>query len=346
VTRPVAGPRRIAMTKPSPKIRVEHLRVGEEEAGERLDRFLVTRLPEFSRARIQELIAEGHVLVAGRPARSSHKVVEGESAQVEIVSRPPLAASAEDIPLDILYEDDGVIVVNKPANMVVHAGAGHRHGTLVNALLNRFGNLATISGAERPGIVHRLDIGTSGAIVVARTDAAHRALAAQFLARQVGKIYLALVHGRIAQAKGDIDLPVARDLHRRTRMTTKRREGRAARTDWRVLSRIGEFTLLEVQLHSGRTHQIRVHMSAIGHPIVGDTVYGAPRAPRIEGRALPALNRPFLHSARITFAHPATGKPVTVRAPLDPALRQYLDTLASISGAGPSFIDAALREFL
>jgi 23S rRNA pseudouridine1911/1915/1917 synthase len=334
------------MNKPSPPIRVEHLRVSAEEAGERLDRFLVNKLPEFSRARIQELIAEGHVLIAGRAARSSHKVSEGESAQVEIVARPPLAASPEDIAIDVLYEDADIIVVNKPAHMVVHAGAGHHHGTLVNALLNRFGNLATGSGAERPGIVHRLDSGTSGAIVVARNDAAHRALAAQFLARSVEKIYLALVHGRVAEASGSINLPVARDLKRRTRMTTKRSSGRVARTDWRVMARLGEFTLLEVQLHSGRTHQIRVHMSAIGHPIVGDTTYGAPREPRVDGKPLPVLNRPFLHSARITFIHPSAAKPVTVRAPLDPQLRQYLDSLAGGGGANRSLIDASLREFL
>jgi 23S rRNA pseudouridine1911/1915/1917 synthase len=333
------------MPKPSPPTRVEHLRVTPEDSGQRLDRFLVTRLPEFSRARIQELIAEGHVLVAGRPARSSHKVMEGESAQVEIVSRPPLAAAPEDIPLDILYEDADVIVVNKPAHMVVHAGAGHHRGTLVNALLNRYGKLATAAGAERPGIVHRLDSGTSGAIVVARNDAAHRGLAAQFLARQVEKIYIALVHGRVAQANGSIDLPVARDLRRRTRMTTKRRGGRTARTDWRVIARIGEFTLLQVQLHSGRTHQIRVHMAAIGHPIVGDTVYGAPHELRVDRKLLPALNRPFLHSALITFVHPATGKPVTVRAPLDHLLRQYLDSLAATS-AGASSIGVSIREFL
>ncbi len=334
------------MSKTSPPTRVEHLRVTVEDAGERLDRFLVTRLPEFSRARIQELIAEGHVLIAGRPARSSHRVVESESVQVGIVSRPPLAAEPEDIPIKVLYEDADVIVVNKPANMVVHAGAGHHRGTLVNALLNRFGNLATVSGAERPGIVHRLDSGTSGAIVVARNDAAHRALAAQFFAREVEKIYLALVHGTITQEKGSIDLPVARDLRRRTRMTTKRRGGRTARTDWRVLARLGEFTLLEVQLHSGRTHQIRVHMSAIGHPIVGDTVYGAPREPRVDGQLLPALNRPFLHSARITFVHPVNGRPVTVRAPLDAKLREYLDSLATATGAGPSLIGVSIREFL
>jgi 23S rRNA pseudouridine1911/1915/1917 synthase len=334
------------MNKPSPPIRVEHFRVSAEEAGERLDRFLVNKLPEFSRARIQELIAEGHVLIAGRAARSSHKVAEGESAQVEIVARPPLAASPEDIPIDVLYEDADVIVVNKPAHMVVHAGAGHPRGTLVNALLNRFGNLATAPGAERPGIVHRLDSGTSGAIVVARTEAAHRALAAQFLARSVGKIYLALVHGRVAEPRGSIDLPVSRDLRRRTRMTTKRKGGRVARTDWSVLTRLGDFTLLEVQLHSGRTHQIRVHMSAIGHPIVGDTAYGAPREPRVDGKPLPALNRPFLHSARITFIHPTTAQPITVRAPLDPQLRQFLDGLAGAGGATRSLIDASLREFL
>jgi 23S rRNA pseudouridine1911/1915/1917 synthase len=334
------------MRKPSLPARVEHFRVTAEESGLRLDRFLVSRLPEFSRARIQELIAEGHVLVAGRAARSSHKVSEGESAQVEIVSRPPLSATPEDIPIELLYEDADVIVVNKPAHMVVHAGAGHRSGTLVNALLHRFGKLSNASGAERPGIVHRLDSGTSGAIIVARTDAAHRALAAQFFAREVEKIYIALVHGRVAQEKGSVDLPVARDLRRRTRMTTKRKAGRVAKTDWHVLARLADFTLIEVNLHTGRTHQIRVHMAALGHPIVGDTIYGAPRSPRVNRELLPALDRPFLHSARITFAHPADAKSVTVRAPLDHTLRRYLDSLATATGTPSSLIDAALREFL
>ncbi len=313
--------------------------VAAEHAGARLDCYLAERLPELSRTRIQELIDEGRARVNGAPARRAHRVAAGEAIEIAIVPRPPLAAVPEAIPLDVLYEDDDLAVVNKPAGMVVHAGAGAARGTLVNALLHRYGS------ALRPGIVHRLDRGTSGVLVIARNDLAHRKLAEQFRARQVEKTYLALVHGRLERDRGTIALPIARDLRRRTRMTARRREGREARTDWRVLARLDGFTLVEVALHTGRTHQIRVHFSALRHPVVGDALYGAPREVRAgKGVALPPLGRNFLHAARICFLHPRTGAPVEVRAALPQELREYLDRLVAALGAGS--IDAALQAYI
>jgi 23S rRNA pseudouridine1911/1915/1917 synthase len=216
---------------------------------------------------------------------------------------------------------------------------------VVNALLHRYRALSSLAGALRPGIVHRLDKDTSGALVVARNDAAHASLARQFAGRQVRKTYIALVHGRLPRDCGTIVLPIARDLHRRTRMTTRRREGRAARTGWRVLARLDGFTLVEVDLLTGRTHQIRVHFSAQGHPVVGDTVYGAPRAPRAGRVSLAPLGRNFLHAARIEFAHPSTQQVIAVRAPLPPALSDWLAGLAAVAGSGSKEIDAALRPY-
>jgi 23S rRNA pseudouridine1911/1915/1917 synthase len=341
-----ANPRNQNSSNGDPAAHTSHLRVAAEDVGERLDRYLVAQLPELSRTRIQELIAEERVLVAGHPARASHRVAEGESVQIEVLSRPPLAAEAEDIPIELLYEDDDIVVVNKRAGMIVHSGAGQSRGTLVNALLHRLGALSTAAGPIRPGIVHRLDRGTSGTLVVARNDAAHRSLSEQFGAREVEKVYLTLVHGHMTEENGTIQLPVARDLLRRTRMTTKRREGREARTDWRVIARIGPFTLLEIQLHTGRTHQIRVHLSAVGHPVVGDAVYGAPREPIVQGVKLSKLGRPFLHAARIGFVHPTSGKRMSFRAPLDEGLRKYLVEIAGAAGTSQASIDAALKAYL
>ena len=324
---------------------LESLRVEPQDAGQRLDRYLAARLPKLSRTRLAELIDQGRVRVNGGPAKRSHRLVDGESVEVEVLPRPPLEAAPEDLALDILYEDDDIVAVNKPAGMVVHAGAGHASGTVVNALLHRYRALSGVAGALRPGIVHRLDKDTSGVLLVARTDEAHANLADQFAARQVKKTYLALVHGRLEKDSGTIGLPIARDLRRRTRMTTRRREGRAARTDWRVLARLGDYTLVEVDLHTGRTHQIRVHFSALGHPLVGDTLYGAPREPRVARRAIAPLGRNFLHAARVAFTHPATQKPIAVRAPLPGALRDWLDCLAAAAGSAPGEIDAALEGF-
>jgi 23S rRNA pseudouridine1911/1915/1917 synthase len=331
---------------PSSNTQIEHLRVTSDEAGQRLDRYLAAKLPQLSRTRIQELIAEGRVLIAGKSARASLRVDDGASVQVEVVGRPALSAEAENIPIEILHEDDDLVVVNKPAGMIVHGGAGESHGTLVNALLHRLGKLSSTGGAVRPGIVHRLDRGTSGTLVVARNDETHRALAKQFGAREVEKIYITLVHGRMKGETGKIELPVSRDLLRRTRMTTRRREGREARTDWKVLARVGGFTLLEVRIHTGRTHQIRVHLAAIGHPVIGDTVYGAPRETEVEGKKLAPLGRPFLHAALIGFMHPSNGERVTFRAPLEDGLRTYLAEVVAAADADQAAIDAALRAYL
>jgi 23S rRNA pseudouridine1911/1915/1917 synthase len=267
---------------------------------------------------------------------------------IEIPPTPPAAVEAEPIPLDILYEDEDVAVINKPAGMIVHPGAGAHAGTLVAALLNRFGGsgLSAIGGPLRPGIIHRLDKDTSGAILVARTDEAHRKLVDDFRERRIDKTYVALLHGSIKGQSGSVELAIARDLRRRSRMTARRREGRDARTDWRILLRLKNYTLIEAGLHTGRTHQIRVHFSALSCPVVGDTLYGAPRQERAASVLLPPLDRNFLHAARIAFVHPRTGRRIEVRAPLPPQLVEYLAALARAVQADPASVDAAMREFL
>ena len=322
--------------------------VSAEDAGQRLDRFLVSQLPELSRARIQSLMDEGRVQVDGASRRASHRVAPGEHVAVEIPPPQPAGVEAEAIPLDVLYEDADVAVVNKPAGMIVHPGAGANAGTLVAALLHRFGSggLSTIGGPLRPGIVHRLDKQTSGAIIIARTDEAHRKLVEDFQERLVQKTYVALLHGKIKGEAGTVDFPVSRDLRRRSRMTARRREGRAARTDWRVRLRLGAFTFVEADLRTGRTHQIRVHFSALGCPVVGDTLYGAPRQERADSQLLAPLGRNFLHAARVAFDHPRTAKRIEIRAPLPAELRDYLVALGSAAKADRTLIDALLREYL
>jgi len=289
----------------------------------RLDRVVQERLPEHSRSRIQQWIKAGHVRVNGAAARPSHTVRAGEMLEVEPAAPPPLAAVPEALPLTILYEDEDLVAIDKPAGMVVHAGAGVARGTLVNALLHRFGQLSSVGGAMRPGIVHRLDRYTSGVMLAAKNDAAHRKLAAQFSGRRVEKVYLALVHGRVAHDAGRIERPIARDPVHRTRMTARLERGRAAWSEYRVLGRFHGFTLLEVRIGTGRTHQIRVHLASIGHPVAGDRLYGAP-APAPD---LPPLGRYFLHSFRIRFERPSDGAPVTVEAPLAEELKDWLARL-------------------
>jgi 23S rRNA pseudouridine1911/1915/1917 synthase len=255
---------------------------------------------------------------------------------------------AENIALDILYEDADVAVVNKPAGMIVHPGAGSDSGTLVAALLHRYGGkeLSTVGGPLRPGIVHRIDKGTSGALLIARTDMAHLKLVEDFRERRIEKTYVALLHGKLKGESGRIELPIARDLRRRSRMTARRREGRDARTDWRLRLRAGNYSFIEADLHTGRTHQIRVHFSALGCPVVGDTVYGAPRQERVGTEILPPLERNFLHAARIAFTHPRFGKKIECRAPLPQDLVSYLQGLGRATNVAPGTIDAALRGFL
>jgi 23S rRNA pseudouridine1911/1915/1917 synthase len=294
--------------------------VASTYAGTRLDHVLQTALAGYSRARLQEWIRNGHVLVDSVIRKPSYILRGGESIQVSPQALPPLHAEPEDIPIPVLYEDEDVIAVDKPAGMVVHAGAGHHSGTLVNALLHQFGPLSREGGELRPGIVHRLDRDTSGVLLVARNDAAHRNLARQFATRTVKKTYLALVHGRVQLETGHLNKPITRDPVRRTRMTCRLGFGRAASTDYRVLQRWDTFTLLEVGIGTGRTHQIRVHLSEIGHPVVGDTLYGAPR--KIEG--IEPLGRFFLHSHRIQFQQPVTGEWISVESRLALELEAWM----------------------
>ena len=333
-------------TFPEEQVVLRRFTASAEDAGRRLDLYLASRLPDLSRTRIQELIDQGRVHISERLARRAQRVMPGDIIDIEILPRPPLRAAPEEIPLDVLYEDEDVIVVNKPAGMVVHAGAGAARGTLVNALLHHFGKLSSLGGNLRPGIVHRLDRGTSGAMVVARNDVAHRLLAEQFRSRAVSKSYIALLHGRMSRDAGTIDRPISRDPQRRTRMTARLGHGRAAQTDWRVLLRLGNFSLMEAEPRTGRTHQIRAHFAAAGHPLVGDTLYGAPRQVRAGGVSLNPLGRVFLHAARLSFAHPRTGATIEVRAPLDPGLREYLKELAQAADVEPRRVDAALRRYL
>jgi 23S rRNA pseudouridine1911/1915/1917 synthase len=289
------------------------------DAGKRLDRFLQEQLPAYSRTRLQEWIRGGRVRVAANPEKASYKLRGGETIEVEPAAPAPLRAEPEAIPLEILYEDEDVVAIDKPAGMVVHAGAGCRSGTLVNALLHRFGSLSGVGGEMRPGIVHRLDRYTSGVILVARNDAAHRDLAEQFARRQVEKVYIALVHGSVKAAAGKVEKPIARDPVRRVRMTARLGRGRAALTGYRVLKRLRGFTLLEVRIGTGRTHQIRVHLAGLGHPVAGDRLYGAPA--RAEGA--PPAGRFFLHALRVRFRSPSTGEPVTVESPLPGELEEW-----------------------
>jgi 23S rRNA pseudouridine1911/1915/1917 synthase len=311
--------------------------VAPEDAGKRLDQFLASRLDHVSRARVQQLISEQKVLVNDAPAKASFKLRGGETiAILGEAQRPPLKAVAEEIPLDIVYEDDDLAVINKPAGMMVHAGAGasddaRNRGTLVNALLHHMASLSVVGGDLRPGIVHRLDKETSGLIVVAKNDEAHRKLGAQFAAREVKKKYIALVHGWLKKDAGTLDQSISRDRVRRTRMTTRGKGGRTAVTHYRVVRRIdsqlGKFTLLDVKIDTGRTHQIRVHMAELGHPIVGDATYGAPRAIGGKTKHQASLDRNFLHAAELAFRHPRTGEEIELKRGLPEELKNFLNNL-------------------
>jgi 23S rRNA pseudouridine1911/1915/1917 synthase len=318
-----------------PEVSPVLISVATEEAGRRLDQFLAVRL-DVSRAQVQHLISEQKVLVNDAAPKPSLKLRGGEKISVlGNAERPPLKAIAEDIPLDIRYEDDDLAVIDKPAGMMVHAGAGatedaRNRGTLVNALLHHFACLSGVGGELRPGIVHRLDKETSGLIVVAKNDEAHCKLAAQFARREVKKTYAALVHGRVKKDSGTIKQNISRDPVRRTRMTTRLATGREAITHYRVVRRIegnfGKFTLLEVKIDTGRTHQIRVHMAALGHPVVGDALYGAPR--QLRGKVeQPGLGRNFLHAAELEFRHPRTGAKIALKSDLPEELQAFLTAL-------------------
>ncbi|MDR7522210.1 MAG: RluA family pseudouridine synthase [Armatimonadota bacterium] len=302
------------------------------DAGRRLDAFLAAHLPHLSRARLQALIAGGSVTVehgapsggrgdAAAPIRSrpAYRVRAGDRITVEIPPAPPSILQPEPIPLDIVYEDEAVLVVNKPAGLVVHPGAGRRSGTLVHAVLAHCPGLAGIGGEGRPGIVHRLDRDTSGLMVIAKTDAALRSLAAQIQARRAQRAYLALVWGRVAGSGGVVDAPIGRDPRHRTRMAVVA-SGRRAVTHYQVVERFAAATLIEARLETGRTHQIRVHCASLGHPVVGDPVYG--RRPNPWG-----VRRQALHAHRLAFVHPETGEEMVLTAPLPADMEDALALL-------------------
>jgi 23S rRNA pseudouridine1911/1915/1917 synthase len=331
--------------------------VPPEAAGQRLDQFLTSQLEGVSRSRVQLLLEQGDVLVDEGHPKASSKLRGGESIVITGEPRPaPLKAIAEDIPLQVVFEDANLAVIDKPAGMMVHAGSGQtedarNRGTLVNALLHRFKALSATSGDLRPGIVHRLDKDTSGLIIVAKNDRTHAALAEMFSTRQVKKTYMALVHGSVERPKGTITAAIGRDPMRRTRMTTRVQEdGRSAVSHYEVVRRLttrfGKFTLVRVRIETGRTHQIRVHMASIGHPVVGDTLYGASgqltdqaamqaaQSKAARRKAQPErlrLGRNFLHAAELEFTHPKTGKPLSLASPLPGALHAFLERLESAS---------------
>jgi 23S rRNA pseudouridine1911/1915/1917 synthase len=332
--------------------------VSANDAGQRLDQFLATQLSEVnrtevSRARVQQLIAKGEVLVNGAAAKASLRLKGDERITVTGPPHgPPLRAMAEDIALDIVFEDDDLAIVNKPAGMMVHAGAAatddaRNRGTLVNALLHHFKKLSAVGGELRPGIVHRLDRATSGLMVVAKNDEAHCRLAKQFSAREVHKTYIALVHGWPKQDRGTIQSAISRHSQKRTRMTTRGFGGREAVTHYVVQRKVdspyGKFALVELKIETGRTHQIRVHMSSLGHPVVGDALYGAPGELRSQSNkrraaGMPAilkLNRNFLHSATLELTHPRTKESLKFSRPLPKELEALLDSLENARQEGP-----------
>ena len=293
---------------------------GGEADGERLDRWLQSRLGSESRARLQHLIAQGRVRLDGGPARPSTRLRAGQAVEVEWPAPVAADPQPEDIPVRIVHEDDRIVVVDKPAGLVVHPGAGSPAGTLVNALLHHVKDLSGVGGVLRPGIVHRLDRGTSGLMVVAKDDGTHRALARQFADRQVQKEYLALVLGVPAKREGTIEAPIGRHPVERKRMAVRAEGGREARSSYSVVEAFDGAALLRVRIQTGRTHQIRVHLASLGHPVAGDATYGGTRTPPSKGRgareALLSLSRPALHAARLSFLHPVSGDRVTFESPL------------------------------
>lgn len=321
-----------------------NFQIEREDAGKRLDHFLAEKIENWSRSRLQKLIEEGDVLVNEKKAKASYKLNENDSVEVELTEMPAARFEPEELPLEIVFEDDFLAVINKPAGMVVHPGTGISSGTLANALAFHFGlekrdlQLENASDEQsvienlktRVGIVHRLDKDTSGLIVVAKSEDVHEALSKQFRQREVYKAYVALTHGMIERNSGTIEAPLAREKHNRTKMSVKQ-YGRAALSLWKVKKRFDKFTLLEIEIKTGRTHQIRVHLAYINHPIVGDAVYNEGRDNTIADQqvknAVKNLNRFFLHAEKLSFAHPETGEKMEFRAALPKELTDFLQLL-------------------
>ena len=297
----------------------------EEFVGERIDKFLSCRLEEVSRSYIQKLIKEGHVSVNGKPVKANYKLGAGDEISVEIPEAKEPDILPEDIPLDILYEDQDILVVNKPKGMVVHPAAGHYSGTLVNALMYHCkDSLSGINGVMRPGIVHRIDMDTTGSLLICKNDRAHQILADELKAHNITRRYHAVVHGNLKEDTGTVNAPIGRHPIDRKKMSTKAPNGRAAVTHYRVLERFGNYTYIECELETGRTHQIRVHMASIGHPILGDAVYGPAKCPfKLEGQTL--------HAKILGIVHPTNGKYMEFDAPLPEYFETLLKRLRSMS---------------
>ena len=321
------------LVSPSPAL---PLSVPVESENQRLDLFLASRFSETSRSAIQRAISGGDITVNGKTVKPSHRIRAGEEIVGEIPAAPVIDAFPENIPLDIVYEDGEIIVINKPAGMVTHPGAGATSGTLANGLVYYFNQIShqppRRGGSSRPGIVHRLDVGTSGLIVVAKTDRAHLNLAEQFESRTIAKSYAAMVYGVVKEDSGKVDAAIGRDPRSRVKMAVTR-NGRQALTLYRAVKRFDEFTLLDLEIKTGRTHQIRVHLAHIKHPVVADSTYDAGRANSIKNAMLRAavarLDRPFLHAARLGFTHPSSGEKLEFFSPLPDELRAFLEQVSS-----------------
>ncbi|MDO7905384.1 RluA family pseudouridine synthase [Paenibacillus sp. JX-17] len=295
--------------------------VTSEHTKDRIDKYLTESLEEVSRSQIQIWITDGHALVNGSVVKANHKLAEGDRITLQVPEPASVEIAAEDIPLEVVYEDKDVIVVNKPRGMVVHPAPGHTSGTLVNALMYHCKDLSGINGELRPGIVHRIDKDTSGLLMAAKNDKAHASLAAQLKDHSVNRRYIALVHGHLSHDQGTVDAPIGRDASDRKMFTVTERNSKHAVTHFLVMERLGDYTLLELKLETGRTHQIRVHMKFIGHPLVGDPVYGRNKGIRMNGQAL--------HAATLGFIHPSTGEYMEFSAPLPADMEEVLASLRS-----------------
>jgi 23S rRNA pseudouridine1911/1915/1917 synthase len=302
------------------------LKPGPEDKGQRLDHFLARRLENVTRSQVQHLNRSGAVHIEGRLEKSGYRIRGDETVEIDLNALEPATLTPEHIPLQIFYEDSDIAVIEKPAGLVVHPGSGVRSGTLVHALLYHFQNLSNFGGEGRPGIVHRIDKWTSGLLLVAKNNEAHALLGKAFQDRKVEKTYLALVHGRMNQPAGVIEKQVGRHPTIRTRMAVLENRGRMAHTEYRVIETFREFSLLEVKIKTGRTHQIRVHLSAIGHPVVGDDVYGE-RSDKAFVKKYGSLNRYFLHATRLRFHHPRTGLELEFHSKLPSELQNLLGRL-------------------
>ena len=301
---------------------------GPDARGLRLDVFLAQHLTNLTRSQIQMLNRSGGIRVDGRQDKAGYRIRGGETIEVDLHDHEPLLLTPEQIPLQIYFEDENLAVIEKPAGLVAHPGSGTKTGTVVHGLLFHFQSLSSAGGASRPGIVHRLDKNTSGLLIVAKNNVAHARLSAAFHDRQIRKTYIALVHGRPAQSSGTIDLAVGRHPTLRTKMAAGRPRGRPAYTEYRVIESFRGFTLLEVKIKTGRTHQIRVHLAAIGHPVVGDGVYGE-RSYKEFSKKFGQLHRYFLHASDLTFTHPTTGMPLEFHSALPGELQNLLKSIKS-----------------